>query len=46
VAGAEEMVADMSLDAWRYTLDANLVSNFSLIEKLVPIMKRQGSATS
>ncbi|HZF66715.1 MAG TPA: SDR family oxidoreductase [Gemmatirosa sp.] len=43
VAGAEEMVADMSLDAWRYTLDANLVSNFSLIEKLVPIMKRQGS---
>jgi malonyl-CoA reductase / 3-hydroxypropionate dehydrogenase (NADP+) len=43
VAGAEEMVVDMSLDDWRATLDANLVSNYSLIQKLVPRMKRQGS---
>jgi malonyl-CoA reductase/3-hydroxypropionate dehydrogenase (NADP+) len=43
VAGAEQMVVDMDVDAWRYTLTANLVSNYSLIEKVVPIMKRQGS---
>jgi malonyl-CoA reductase/3-hydroxypropionate dehydrogenase (NADP+) len=43
VAGAEQMVVDMGVDAWRYTLTANLVSNYSLIEKVVPIMKRQGS---
>ncbi|QJR38110.1 SDR family NAD(P)-dependent oxidoreductase [Gemmatimonas groenlandica] len=43
VAGAEQMVVDMDVDAWRNTLTANLVSNYSLIEKVVPIMKRQGS---
>ncbi len=43
VAGAEQMVVDMEVDAWRNTLNANLVSNYSLIEKLVPIMKAQGS---
>ncbi len=43
VAGAEQMVVDMDVNAWRYTLTANLVSNYSLIEKVVPIMKRQGS---
>jgi malonyl-CoA reductase/3-hydroxypropionate dehydrogenase (NADP+) len=43
VAGAEQMVVDMGVDAWRYTLTANLVSNYSLIEKVVPVMKRQGS---
>ncbi len=43
VAGAEQMVVDMDVDAWRYTLKANLVSNYSLIEKVVPIMKKQGS---
>ncbi len=43
VAGAEQMVVDMDVDAWRNTLNANLVSNYSLIEKVVPIMKRQGS---
>jgi malonyl-CoA reductase / 3-hydroxypropionate dehydrogenase (NADP+) len=43
VAGAEQMVVDMDVEAWRRTLDANLVSNYSLIEKVVPIMKRQGS---
>lgn len=43
VAGAEQMVVDMDVDAWRNTLNANLVSNYSLIEKVVPIMKRQGT---
>ena len=43
VAGAEEMVVDMELDDWRRTLDANLVSNYALIQKVVPHMKAQGS---
>jgi malonyl-CoA reductase/3-hydroxypropionate dehydrogenase (NADP+) len=43
VAGAEEMVVDMSLDAWNYTLDANLVSNFALMHHVVPLMKAQKS---
>ncbi|MCC7055534.1 MAG: SDR family oxidoreductase [Gemmatimonadaceae bacterium] len=43
VAGAEEMVVDMSLDAWRYTLDANLVSNYALLKEVVPVMRKQGS---
>lgn len=43
VAGAEQMVVDMDPAIWRSTLQANLNSNYSLIEKLVPLMKRQGS---
>jgi malonyl-CoA reductase/3-hydroxypropionate dehydrogenase (NADP+) len=43
VAGAQQMVVDMPLDEWRYTLRANLISNFSLMEKLLPAMKSQGS---
>ncbi len=43
IAGAEEMVVDMSLEAWRRTLDANLVSNHVLIHHVVPLMKAQGS---
>lgn len=43
VAGAEEMVVDMSVDAWRYTLDANLVSNYALLKEVVPVMRKQGS---
>ncbi len=43
VAGAEQMVVDMTLDEWRSTLSANLISNYSLIEKVVPLMKRRGS---
>jgi malonyl-CoA reductase / 3-hydroxypropionate dehydrogenase (NADP+) len=43
VAGAEEMVVDMPLEAWRATLDANLISNYALIRMLAPGMKRQGS---
>ncbi len=43
VAGAEEMVVDMSPDAWTYTLDANLVSNYLLMHHVVPMMKAQGS---
>ena len=43
VAGAEEMVVDMDVDAFRRTLDANLVSNYALIQKVVPHMKARGS---
>ncbi len=43
VAGAEDMVVDMSVDAWNYTLDANLISNYYLMHHVVPLMKRQGS---
>jgi malonyl-CoA reductase/3-hydroxypropionate dehydrogenase (NADP+) len=43
VAGAEEMVVDMGIDGWRYTLDANLVSNYLLMHHVVPLMKAQGS---
>lgn len=43
VAGAEEMVVDMSVDAWNYTLDANLVSNYHLMHHVVPLMKAQQS---
>ncbi len=43
VAGAEEMVVDMSPAAWTQTLDANLVSNYFLMHHAVPLMKKQGS---
>jgi len=43
IAGAEEMVVDMSVDSWKVTLDANLVSNYSLIRKFAPRMKARGS---
>ena len=42
VSGAEEMVVDMKLEDWRFTLDANLVSNFALISEVAPIMRSQG----
>lgn len=42
VAGAEDMVVDMNLDAWNYTLDANLISNYTLMHHAVPLMKAQG----
>lgn len=43
IAGAEQMVVDMDLEDWRRTLSANLISNYSLIEKVIPIMKARGS---
>jgi malonyl-CoA reductase/3-hydroxypropionate dehydrogenase (NADP+) len=43
VAGAEDMVVDMDLDAWRFTLDANLISNYYLTHHAAPLMKKQGS---
>lgn len=43
VAGAEDMVIDMGVDAWNYTLDANLISNYFLMHHVVPLMKKQGS---
>lgn len=43
IAGAEQMVVDMDIADWRNTLNTNLESNYSLIEKVVPLMKKQGS---
>lgn len=43
VAGAEDMVIDMEPEAWRFTLDANLISNYHLMQRVVPMMKEQGS---
>ncbi|WP_246604688.1 SDR family NAD(P)-dependent oxidoreductase [Chloracidobacterium aggregatum] len=43
IAGAEEMVVDLPLAAWRHTLKANLLSNYSLIYKIAPLMKKQGA---
>jgi len=43
ISGAEEMVVDMSLGAWNWTMEANLTSNWSLIRKYAPLMKAQGS---
>jgi malonyl-CoA reductase/3-hydroxypropionate dehydrogenase (NADP+) len=43
ISGAEEMVVDMTLEAWNRTLDANLISNWSLIRKFAPHMKENGS---
>lgn len=43
IAGIEEMVIDMPLDGWNRTLQANLISNFSLMRKIAPLMKAQGS---
>ncbi len=43
IAGAEEMVVDLPTDAWRHTLKANLLSNYSLIYKVAPLMKKQGA---
>lgn len=42
IAGAEQMVVDMAPAEWRNTLTTNLESNYSLIEKVVPMMKQQG----
>ena len=42
IAGAEEMVADMELADWTHTLNANLVSNYSLIRLFAPHMKANG----
>lgn len=42
ISGAETMVVDMSVKDWRHTLKANLISNFSLMRKVLPLMKRQG----
>jgi malonyl-CoA reductase/3-hydroxypropionate dehydrogenase (NADP+) len=42
ISGAEEMVVDMTIDQWNRTLNANLVSNYSLIRKFIPAMKHRG----
>lgn len=42
LAGAEEMVIDLPLDAWRHTLEANMVSNYRLLRRLAPQMTQRG----
>ncbi len=42
IAGAEDMVVDMAVADWRRTLTANLVSNYLLMQQVVPMMKAQG----
>jgi malonyl-CoA reductase/3-hydroxypropionate dehydrogenase (NADP+) len=42
ISGAEEMVVDMTLESWNRTMDANLISNYSLIRKFAPLMKAHG----
>ncbi|NBD96499.1 MAG: SDR family NAD(P)-dependent oxidoreductase [Gammaproteobacteria bacterium] len=43
ISGAEEMVVDMTREAWDRTMEANLISNYSLISKFAPRMKARGS---
>jgi malonyl-CoA reductase / 3-hydroxypropionate dehydrogenase (NADP+) len=43
ISGVEEMVIDLPLEGWRHTLQANLNSNYSLVRKVAPLMKRAGS---
>ncbi len=43
VSGAEEMAVDMTVEAWRHTQNANLISNYALMQLAVPLMKKQGS---
>jgi malonyl-CoA reductase/3-hydroxypropionate dehydrogenase (NADP+) len=43
IAGAEQMVADMPLELWDRTLLANLTSNYDLIMRVLPHMKKRGS---
>ena len=42
ISGAEEMVVDMTLKDWDRTMEANLISNYSLIRKFGPLMKDRG----
>ena len=45
ISGAEEMVVDMSLSDWNRTMEANLISNYSLIRKFGPVMKDKGKGS-
>ncbi|MEW6056451.1 MAG: SDR family NAD(P)-dependent oxidoreductase [Bdellovibrionota bacterium] len=41
IAGVEQMVVDMPLGGWSHTLMANLISNYDLMARALPFMKRQ-----
>ena len=45
ISGAEEMVVDMTRAAWDRTMEANLISNYSLIRKFSPAMKAGGKGS-
>lgn len=41
ITGQEQMIVDTSVDGWRNTLQANLLSNYDLIVRSLPYMKQQ-----
>jgi malonyl-CoA reductase/3-hydroxypropionate dehydrogenase (NADP+) len=43
ISGAEEMAVDMGVEAFRHTQFANLISNYALMQMVVPLMRAQGS---
>jgi malonyl-CoA reductase / 3-hydroxypropionate dehydrogenase (NADP+) len=43
ISGAEEMAVDMGVEAFRNTQFANLISNYALMQMVVPLMRAQGS---
>jgi len=43
ISGSEQMVVDLPVEGWERTLMANLISNYDLITRVLPQMKRQGS---
>ncbi|OSZ65266.1 NAD-dependent dehydratase [Sphingomonas sp. IBVSS1] len=43
ISGAEEMAVDMEVGAFRHTQFANLISNYALMQMVVPLMRKQGS---
>ena len=45
ISGAEEMVVDMTRADWDRTMEANLISNYSLIRKFSPAMKAGGKGS-
>lgn len=40
ITGQEKSVVDISLEGWRNTLNANLISNYNLITHALPLMKQ------
>ncbi len=43
ISGAEEMAVDMEVGAFRHTQFANLISNYAMMQMVVPLMRQQGS---
>lgn len=41
ITGQEQTVVDMSVEGWNETMQANLISNYDLMMRSLPFMKRQ-----